>query len=192
MTKIRPLVILLLLTLLAVPVIAEDTNAAPVMTPEQLQQILEELREAQPVQQSQQPQVVTAQIDDSLRQTLELLKTEISAIKESNKRMEDRFNRLVSDTEQTIAASEKRTISQTTANVILEVQRMFEMQEDRFKDFVDWKTNPIRMNLPIVGVFAMCTAAFLLWASRQYRLTEGLRKPKELEKPGGEKHGRKK
>lgn len=147
---------------------AQDINA---MTPEELQAYIQQLQAEQQPEPIVQ-QVIVSQVDEELRQDIKLLVNELRDLKEANKRMEERFGKLVTDTDQKIQESELRTIDGVTKNVL----GMFKVQEENFKEFVHAYTNPVRMNLPIVGVFLMMTGVFLLWAGKQYKLTEGGRK----------------
>lgn len=165
MTKMT---MLLFAALLIIPMALAQQPDTNTMTTEQLQEYIRQLQQAGQPQQT----TVTIQVEEKLQQDLEMMIEEIKALKEANTRMEERFGMLVTDTDQKIKESEARSVDKITQNIA----KFFETQDINFREFVAMYTNPVRTNLPIIGVFMMLTGAFLLWASRQYELTEGARK----------------
>lgn len=162
------------LALLCIPcAFAQDSNA---MTPEQLQAYIAQL------QRSAQPQntVITIQTSEQLQSDLSMLKENMAALVTANTKMEERFGRLADDIDARMQASEKSQ----TADLAAQMAKMFSLQETAFLDALRAYTSPLRQSLPQIGVFAMLAGAFLLWASRQYRLTEGIRKKPESKKGG--------
>ena len=155
--------------------VAQDFNA---MTTEELQAMVAQQQALLSVQQQQIDQklnTVIITVDDEFRQAITLLKSEMASLKESNQRMEDRFNRLVEDTAENIEASEQRTIVAVTAKVQGALNEGLSQTLDRIQEL----TNPVRIGLPIIGTLLMFTGCFLLWAARQYKLTGG-RKPAQV------------
>jgi len=93
-----------------------------------------------------------------------MLKIEVGQLKESNAGMQQKFN--------TLAQSVKTDIEMSTENIILQVVAQTEdrivANNTTLKEYVHEVTNPVRMNLPTIGVFAIVTTIFLLLIARTY------------------------
>lgn len=167
MTKIS-LVILALLLLFSAPCWAAESDLSA-MTPAQLQAYIQQLQTDTPTPQAQ---IVTIQADTQLNNQLTILQEELASMKEEMRKMQDRFGRLATDTSTAIEASNKTIIDGVEAKTSAQLNT----QSKEVKDYIDQKTNPIRQNAPAVGAFLILSGCFLLWASRQYKLTQGARK----------------
>ena len=161
--KIIP--VLALLLLFSTTVYAEDVDLS-VMTPAEVQEYITELQN-QTEQPQQQASVVTIRTDPELAQRLDLLQSELGDLKSSYNQMQERFNRLAQDTGEAILEGNKQVVSE----IEVITQDQITISNEEMKDYIDYRTNPVRQNAPSIGVFLILTAAFLLWASRQYKLT---------------------
>jgi len=168
MTMTKKLLLLAALFLLAVPCYAADPDLNA-MTPGELQEYVQRLQSqaSQPVQ----PTIITIQADQQLNDKLDLLQSELAAMKEEMGKMQDRFNRLATDTGEAIDQGNKKVIADLGAGT----QAQLAAQTKTQNEYIDQKTNPVRQNAPAIGVFMILTGAFLLWASKQYKLTQGAR-----------------
>ena len=154
--KVTVLFLLLLCSLVA----AEDVNTSS-MTTEELQAYISSLQEqAKPMQ----PMIVTIDIDDELRKNLDMLQNEVSQLKQTNERMQERFAQFVTDNKSNLDAMKTDTYNQTETRVRVITGE----QTTELKEWTRLQTSPVRMNLPTVGVFFMLTAVFLLWTSKLY------------------------
>ena len=169
MTKIY-LFCLALLLLFSAPVYAQfpDFNA---MTQAEIQAYVLQQQTPEPVTQPEPvlPTIITIQADKDLTDQLDMLQTETADIKSEFTKMQDRFNRLATDTTEAIDNGNKKVIE----GVKVENQEQLNNAVDFITDYVDQKTNPVRQTAPAIGAFMILTAAFLLWASKQYKLCQG-------------------
>ena len=108
------------------------------------------------------PTVITIQPDAELRSTLATLQQGMADLKNSNEKLKENFAKLVNDTEQNL----KRSKDDTVAEVRIETQGIVDARFEEGKDFVRTMTNPLRIGLPMIAIFAMCTGAFLLWSNK--------------------------
>ncbi len=157
-TKIS-LAILVLLCLFSTPCWAADTST---MTPEQLQAYVTQL-EGEVIQ----PQMIVMQADQQLTIQLDLLQSELADMKKEMTSMQERFNRLATDTKTTIESGNKSVVTDIKTQTQVQLNETLNI----VKDYIDQKTNPIRQTAPAVGAFLILSGCFLLWASRQYKLT---------------------
>lgn len=165
MTKI--IVLGFLLLLFALPSYAQADDDMNTKTPEELREYIQQLQ-AENVQ-IPQPSIVTIRTDPELSQQLNLLQSELADLKDSFNKMQERFNRLATDTDEAILRGADTIIKGVETNT----QKQITDSTNHLEEYIDQKTNPIRQNAPAIGAFLILAGCFLLWASRQYKLTQG-------------------
>ena len=152
------------------------------MSAEELQEYVQQLITENQQPAVMQPTVITIQADQQLNDKLDLLTSEVGSMKAEMTQMQDRFNRLATETETKIDQGATKGTADTTT--------ITQKQIDAFRiltfDYIDQRTNPVRQNAPAIGVFLILTGAFLLWAGRQYKMTGGQRSVELPAKPGVE------
>lgn len=134
------------------------------MTPDELQEYITLLQNNQ-VQPQQAPLLVTVQIDEELRQSIDMLQTEVGQLKLTNERMQERFAQFVTDNKKNLDDAKTDIYNQTE----IKINTSNEAQSKELKEWIRLQTNPVRMNLPVIGIFTMLTAIFLLWTSKLYK-----------------------
>jgi len=164
----KKLLLLASIIMLATACHAVDLNT---MTPAELQDYVQSLQQQASQPQPMQPTVITIQADQQLNDKLDLLQAELADMKEEMGKMQERFNRLATDTSEAIDQGNKKVVADTSSATQAQISAMAKEQ----KEYIDQKTNPVRQNAPAIGVFMILTGAFLLWASKQYKLTQGAR-----------------
>lgn len=172
--------ILLAIILLIPAAMAQDFNTlqgTSGMTSEQIQAYIQQ--QVLISQQTQQPQIVTVQMDQDLLDRLDLIQGTVIQTKNEVAQMQGRFNTLSNNMENLIVNQAVGIVQQGNEDR----QAQFNDNVKILKNYINYATNPVRTNLPIIGVFLILTSAFLLWASKQYKLTEGARKPYEFTEP---------
>lgn len=168
MTMTKKLLFLAFFLLLAMPGHAQDIDLNA-MTSLELQAYVQQLQQEanQPVQ----PTIITIQADRQLTEQLNLLQSEVGSMKDEMSKMQERFNRLVTDTQNAIDTGNEGLRRDLGADM----RAYFTEQTEGLQEYINQKTNPVRQNAPAIGVFLILTGAFLLWASKQYKLTQGVR-----------------
>ena len=161
-------IILLLLAVLLLTVSCQATDLNT-MTSDELQAYILDLQQQANKPQPTQPTVITIEADTQLKEKLGLLQKELADVKTSMLQMQERFNRLNTDLGNTIASGNNEVITDIVAQTNQQHKELY----DEITDYVDQKTNPVRQNAPAIGAFLILAGAFLLWASRQYKLTGG-------------------
>ena len=165
MTMTKILLLLTAFLLLSVSCYAEqDLNT---MTPAELQDYVQDLQAQASTPTPIQPTVITIQADTQLNEKMTLLQSELASVKVAMTQMQERFNRLATDTGEKIASGNADVIKKVDENSKTQLTELYK----EITDYIDQKTNPIRQNAPAVGAFLILAGAFLLWASRQYKLT---------------------
>jgi len=162
----KKLLLLASLLLLSTACYAVDLNT---MTPAELQEYVQGLQ--QQASQPAQPTIITIQADQQLNDKLDILTSEMANMKDELQKMQERFNRLATDTSEAIDQGNKKVVADTSSATQAQISAMAKEQ----KEYIDQKTNPVRQNAPAIGVFMILTGAFLLWAGKQYKLTQGAR-----------------
>jgi len=161
MIKQAPLLIFALL-LLACPAFAQDFNA---MTGEEIQAMINQQVADAIAAQPQQPTVITTQLDEDTRQTIDRLNNQINDLKASIENLNLRFAQMSEHLDVQLASAVKEGKTHTTK----ELERTLPMETKAVEEYVKEVTNPVRMNLPSIATFGVLTAIFLLWISRYYR-----------------------
>ena len=110
-----------------------------------------------------QPQV-TMTMDADLQRRFDLMQAELVDTKLAVTRMQEKFS---------ILAQENRTEHEKTqANILTQskAERASENEilKNDLKEHFTERTNPIRMSLPLIGIFFILTAVFLVWVARTY------------------------
>jgi len=116
--------------------------------------------------------MITMQADQQLSNQLDLLQRELADMKEEMTKMQERFNKLTTETKENIETGNKAVIDGVDAKTKTELG----IFQKSLYGYIDQKTNPVRQNAPAVGAFLILSGCFLLWASKQYKLTGGARK----------------
>lgn len=164
---------------------ADDLNSTQGVSQETVDALQEQVRllqqktvqlEAQDYQQSLQSEERILQEISSISASLDVLQDTIIEQQESVKRMEDRFSKLVTDIDLKIKESGNVVIEELDSRNKNSLNKGLSALSDYFREI----TNPVRLNLPIFGVLLMAAGAFMLWASRTYRLTKGSRHEENL------------
>jgi len=161
MFKQAPLLIFVLL-LLACPALAQDFNA---MTGEEIQAMINQQVADAIAAQPQQPTVITTQLDEDTRQTIDRLNNQINDLKASIENLNLRFAQMSEHLDVQLASATKDGKTHTTR----EIERVIAEERVIAQAYIKEVTNPVRMNLPSIATFGVLTAIFLLWISRYYR-----------------------
>ena len=164
MTKTKIIVLLAFLLLFSMQANAIDLNA---MTTDEVQAYITQLQTQ--ASQAQQASVITIKTDPELTQQLSLLQSELKDLKASFGSMQERFNRLATDTSEDIEQGNKQVV----ADVEIKLKEQLGLVVTDLHEYIDQRTNPIRQNAPAIGAFLILAGCFMLWASRQYKLTGG-------------------
>jgi len=153
---------LILIALFFVPfAFAEDINS-PQPTPAELQQMIADLKGE--VAQSR-AQIVTVQIDQSTQQLLQVLEDKMVAVEQKLDKVEERFLTLRKELSDKIDNLEKVVVAQVETNTNVKIDEAKKEIEDNTRAM----TNPIRINLPNLGLWMMVTAAFMLFAGLRHK-----------------------
>lgn len=156
MTKTKILLGFFLLALLVQPVFALDVNT---LTQTEFEAYIAQIRN-----QTTAPTPITVQLDAGLGEKLDAMQAELQANKQSMDRMQEKFA--------IMAADNKTSLENATDKIIADTETARFAEHNTLRDeLMTWiveRTNPLRMALPIIGVFFILTAVFLLWISRTY------------------------
>ena len=162
MVKQAPLLIFALL-LLTCSAFAQDFNA---MTEEEIQALInQQVADAIAAQPPAQPTVITTQLDEDTRQTIDRLNNQINELKSSIEQLNLRFAQMSEHLDVQLASAVKDGKAHTTK----EIERVTAEEREISQAYIKDVTNPVRMNIPSIAVFGVLTAIFLLWISRYYR-----------------------
>ena len=162
MFKQAPLLVFALL-LLAAAVNAQDFNA---MTEAEIQALInQQVADAIAAQPPAQPTIITAQIDEQTRQTIEKLDNQINELKTAIEQLNLRFAQMSEHLDVQLASATNEGKIHTTK----ELDKKLPIETEALRVYIKEVTNPVRMNLPAIAVFGVLTAVFLLWISRYYR-----------------------
>lgn len=160
---------------------AQDLN----MTEEELNALIQQRIAESIPQQPQQPVVVQQQPDEVLHQKVDLLVSELGELKAVNERLQEKFTTLSLEFDAKLSQAAEQIFSQVSADTETKIKA----SEERVMLFTREQTNPVRMNLPSIGVFLMAVALFLILIARTYSFKgkevaiapkrEGKEKPKK-------------
>jgi len=162
MTMTTAKIILFFCMLLFIQSAAAQVPDINQMTPEELQAYIEQLQ--QETEQPKMPIVVTVQIDEELKRSIDLLETEVGLLKLTNERMQERFAQFVTDNKENLDSTAQVVFNRVSEDTDGKLKN----QSEELKEWIRLQTNPIRMNLPAIGAFLILSAVFLLWTSRIY------------------------
>jgi len=158
----RPLLLIIpIMLLLFGTVTAIDVNASDET---ELNAYIAQLIAEQQSNMPQQPVVVQIKSDESLNQKIELIISQLGELKATDDRMQEKFTTLVVDFDTKLAGTEERVAARQEAKLT----EVTDEQTEAMKAYIREQTNPVRMNLPSIGVFLMATALFLILISRTY------------------------
>ena len=166
MTKTKLILLFVSILLLTASCYAVDLNA---MTPDELQDYVAAMQNQIDNPKPIQPTVITIQADTQLNEKIDLLQKELADVKASMNQMQERFNRLATDTSEVIQSGNNEVVTLIDGKMKEQLVLLY----DETTAYIDLRTNPIRQTAPAVGAFLILAGAFLLWASRQYKLTGG-------------------
>ena len=142
---------------------AEDTNASGEPSPEELQQMILDLRNEIQLVRSQ---AVTVRMDEDTRQLLAILEDKIINMEQRLDQIDQRLLTMKSALVDKIDSSQAGTVSLLEAAIN---KRVGEAVAE-LKEYTRMMTNPIRINLPNFGLWLMLTAAFMLFAGLRYKV----------------------
>jgi hypothetical protein len=159
MTKIAIGFFLLLFLLQGV--FAIDVNS---MTQAEFDAYILSIMQPAPVQQQ-----ITATMDAEMQQQFDIMKTELAETRQAVSRMQEKFAVLAQENKVNTEAASERIIAETKQERANEIAQL----KAELQAFIAERTNPIRMSLPLIGVFFILTAAFLLYVARTYNFKGG-------------------
>lgn len=113
---------------------------------------------------SQQPVIIQQEPDEVLHQKVDLLVVELGGMKAVNERLQEKFTTLSLEFDAKLTLLGEQLFSQIAGDTEAKIKG----SEERVMVFVREQTNPVRMNLPSIGVFLMATALFLIFIARTY------------------------
>ncbi|HUV71603.1 MAG TPA: hypothetical protein VMW25_01205 [Clostridia bacterium] len=159
MTKIVFSFLLLALFLQAASAI--DVNS---MSQAEFDAYILSVQQSVPVQQQ-----VSVTMDSEMQKQFDIMRTELAETRQAVSRMQEKFAVLAQDNKSNIDAATEKIIAETNAARAKEISVLKSEQQA----FLTERTNPIRMSLPLIGVFCILTAAFLLYVARTYNFKGG-------------------
>jgi len=161
MTILRPLIVIMAALMLFSPAAAQDLNS---YSEAELNAYIAQLIAQQQSSIQQQPVVVQIKSDEALNQKIDLIVSQLGELKASSDRLQEKFGVMSTEFDAKLQAAEERIASRQEAKV----DEATSGQTAVLQDYVREQTNPVRMNLPAIGVFLMATALFLIFISRTY------------------------
>lgn len=159
MTKINKAITAVFVLLLCSLVSAVDLNT---MSTSDVQAYIQALEAQKNLQ--QQPQIITVQMDAKMQTTIDKLEASMQSMERSNEQLNSRFAELA--TKQTSGMETLEGNIKKFVELEMDSQLAFYMEET--KEYFRVMTNPIRMTLPQVAMFAILSAIFLLWTGKYY------------------------
>lgn len=146
----------------------QDINATDVDVQDLMRQLEESRGELDEVKEALRtlsaPQVFTVQLDDELRNKLNLLQGRLETVDATLGQYQEKFTRLRDD----LGAKIEDEGARVKKEVVSDVEDRMAVQTTAMKGHMDYTMNPVRMNLPNFGLWLMVTGLFMLiWGKKR-------------------------
>lgn len=140
-----------------------NTEVPPEDTEPTQEEIMRQLRESQlRIEELQRrldsPQVVTVQLDTEMRDVIREMQGQLSELSREISSFQEKFNRLRDEVITKFEAGQDSLYIQIMKDVSIQLTAQTKEQND----YVKYLTNPIRINLPNLGLWLMVTGLFML------------------------------